>query len=399
MSEQDVATAPSGAVDKPAWTGLLLAPATLLWMAAMLWSARATITGRVDAEMEVTSTAYALPGAISASLVTGAAVGVTVLGLITRRRALGASARFAVATGTGLLIGLLGAISIITINTDGWLYAVVGGTVAAAATIGGAIAGFRAPRVVAAVCWAAVGVFVVGFLLNLFQNPVLDAFGSGDTRSSQAGAAQWFAFCQSLLSGLTAGLISYAVLRRAHRDGPALPWPMYALAGAGPGLLLVIAEGLTRTAGARVLDLAGKVSELELTVQQMLSGARFNNALIVLFVGAITAVIAIGRTMSPAVDPPADLPEDPPATDPGEGDAPAASVAASAAADSPADGSWATASPAAESPAALSRAAMSRSAGARAHASPAAVSPAEQSPDDASPEDASAAGGDAPAAG
>jgi hypothetical protein len=44
------------------------------------------------------------------------------------------------------------------------------------------------------------------------------------------------------------------------------------------------------------------VSELELTVQRMLSGSRLNSALIVLFVGAITAIIAVGRTMTPAPD-------------------------------------------------------------------------------------------------
>jgi hypothetical protein len=317
MSAQD----PTPVVEKPAARALLLAPATLIWLAAMLFSARATITGRVSAEMEVTSTAYALPGAISASLVTGAAVALAALGLLGRRRALGTTLRFLVAIGTGLVIGLLGAVSIITINTEGWLYAVVGGTVAAAATIGGALAGFRAPRVVGAVCWAAVGVFLVGFALNLFQNPVLNAFGSGSTQASQTSAAQWFAFSQSLLSGLAAGLIAFRVLRRAGRRSGStdLAWPLYALAGAGPGLLLLIAEGLTRTAGARVLDLAGKVSELELTVQKLLSGARFNSALIVLFAGAISAAIAYGLGLKPA-------PEEEP-------EAVAASASASASAD------------------------------------------------------------------
>jgi hypothetical protein len=266
-------------------------------MAALLWSARATITGRADAEMEVTSTAYALPGAISASLVGGAAVALAVLAAIGRRRTPGPTARFAITTGTGLALGLLGALPIITINAEGWVYAVVGGSVAAAATIGGAIAGVRAPRVIAAICWGAVTVFLVGVLLTFAQDALFAMFGAGDTSASQTSAAKWYSRTQSGLSGLAAGLVAYFVLRRS---GP--PWPWFALAGAGPGLLLIVAEILTRTAGARVLELAGKVSPLELTVQQMLSGSRLISALTVLFVGAITAIIAVGRTLGPAKD-------------------------------------------------------------------------------------------------
>ncbi|GID98196.1 hypothetical protein ACFQFC_19040 [Amorphoplanes digitatis] len=279
--------------------GVLLAAVGALWMAGMLWSARATITGRADAEMEVTSTAYAMPGAVSASLVAGAAVALAVLALLARAgRTPGVTVRFALATGTGLCIGALGALSIITINTEGWLYAVVGGTVAAAATIGGALAGLRNTRVTAAACWGAVAVFVVGVVLSFLQDSLLPALGAGDTAESQAGAAGWFSLLQSVLGGLVGAVVAYRVLRRARgRSGEDVGWPLYALAGAGPGLLLMVGEVLTRTAGARVLELAGKVSELELTVQQMLSTARLNSALIVTFVGAFTAIIAVGRTM------------------------------------------------------------------------------------------------------
>jgi iron complex transport system permease protein len=300
MTTREETTSPGDTVERPSSAGILLALVGLLWMAGLLWSARATITGRDDAEMEVTSTAYALPGAISASLVGGAAVALAVLAAVGRGRTLGATIRFAIATGTGLVLGLLGALTIITINRDGWVYAVVGGTVAAAATIGGALAGFRAPRVLAAVCWASIAVFAVGVLLNFV--PWLRLFGSGSSTSSQFGAASWFSLTQRVLGGLAAGYVSYRSLRRARRDGADVRWPWYALAGAGPGLLLVLAEALARTAGARVLELAGKVSELETTVQQMLSGSRLNTALIVMFLGAITAIIAVGRTMGPAPD-------------------------------------------------------------------------------------------------
>jgi hypothetical protein len=274
---------------------LALAVVGVLWMGGLLWSARATITGRTDAEMEVTSAAYALPGAISASLVAGAAVALAVIAAVTRRRSPGATTRFAVATGTGLVLGLLGALVIVTINTEGWVYAVVGGSVAAAATIGGALAGFRTLRVIAAICWGAVAVFAVGVLLTFVQDLLFGLFGASDTAASQTSAAKWYSLTQSALSGLAAGLVAYFLLRR-----DALPWTFYALAGGGPGLLLIVGEVLTRTAGARVLDLAGRVSELELTVQRVLSGSRLNSALIVLFAGAIVATIAYGRSLGPA---------------------------------------------------------------------------------------------------
>jgi hypothetical protein len=281
--------------------GVVLAAVAVLWMAGLLWSARTTITRGGDPAMEVTFTAYALPGAISASLVAGAAVALAVLAVFSRGRTIGATLRFAITTGAGLVLGLLGGASILTINTDGWVYAVVAGTIAAAATIGGAAGGFRIPRVVAAVCWAAIAVFAVGFVLNIVP---LNVFGSGATSASQAAAARWFSLTQAVVSGIAAGVVAFLSLRRAHRraEGSDVRWPLYALAGAGPGLVLLIAEGLTRTAGARVVALAGRVSELELTVQRVLSGSRFNSALIVLFVGAITAILTVGRTLGPPAE-------------------------------------------------------------------------------------------------
>ncbi|WP_123678277.1 hypothetical protein [Couchioplanes caeruleus] len=285
--------------------GIVLAVAGLLWTAAMIWSARASITRHTNAEMEVTSTAYAMPGAVSASLVAGAAVALAVRAFLARNgREPGATVRFVLATGAGLAVGLLGALAFFTINTEGWIYAVVAGTVAAAATIGGALAGFRYPRVTAAACAGAIAVFLVRILLTFAQDTLLPALGAGDTAASQASAAGYFGFVQGALGGLAAGLVTHRLMRHARRrSGTDVKWPLYALAGAGPGLLLVVSELLTRTAGARVLELAGKISELELTVQQVLSGTRLNIALVVLFVGTFTAMIAVGRTLGSPADP------------------------------------------------------------------------------------------------
>ncbi|GAA2679201.1 hypothetical protein [Actinoplanes palleronii] len=294
-------------------TVILLAVAALAWTAAMLQSARASITGRADVAMEVTSTAYAMPGAVSAAMVAGAVVALLALTLLSGWRVVGATVRFAVATASGLLVGVLCAVPIVTINTEGTIYAAVGGTVAAAATIGGALAGFRIPPVVAAAGWATLGTFLVGFVLNNkhVQSPVLDLLGNGSTEAA-ANANQMFSYGQSALSGLAAGLIAFAVLRHAGRraadGGPGLRWPFYLIAGAGPGIMLVISEILTRTAGAQVLELAGKVSELETSVQQILSTNRLNSALIVLFIGAFAAMVAVGRTLSPAADDEDDAP-------------------------------------------------------------------------------------------
>ncbi len=307
MSEADSEVIGAGAgrqaPERATSAGLVLALVGLAWAAAMLFSARATITGNEQAELEVVSTAYAMPGAVSASLIGGATIALAVLAAISRRRELGATVRFAVSAATGLAAGLAGALAIISINTEGWIYAVVGGTVAAAATIGGALAGFRYPRVLAAVCWASIVVFLVGVVLAFLQDDLLPVFGAGDTSRSQADAAGYWGYAQGLLSGLASGLLTYWLLRRARaRSGTDVRWPFYALAGGGPGLLLIVAELLTRTAGARVLDLAGRVSPLDTAVQQLLSDTRLNNGLMVLFVGAFTAMLVVGRTLKAPAD-------------------------------------------------------------------------------------------------
>ncbi|WP_305789582.1 hypothetical protein [Symbioplanes lichenis] len=289
--------------ERTTWGGVLLAVAGLAWAAGMLLSARVSITSTSQAELEVVSTSYAMPGVVSASLVAGMAVASAVLAFVTRRRELGATVRFAVSTGAGLVAGLLGALTIITINTDGWIYAVMGGTIAAAATIGGALAGFRLPRVIRAAAWAAIAVFLVGVVLAFLQDDLLPVFGAGDTSASRADAAGYWGYAQGILGGLASAAVACLVLRRARqRTGSDVRWPLYALAAGGPGLLLIVAEILTHTLGARVLSLAAKVSVLDSSIQSVLSAARINNALMVLFVGAFAAIIAVGRTLQAPPD-------------------------------------------------------------------------------------------------
>jgi hypothetical protein len=288
-----------------------LAVLAVAWMVAMLGSAWAAIsTGQGG--LAITAAAYSLPGVISAVLVGGAALGLVAVALIARwwpayddRPGL----RSAVALTAGLATGIGGATTVIAAYGTGSASMVMAGTVAAAGTIGGAVAGLRARHLVGSAIAAALAVFAVGFLFNLFKGPLLALYGLGDTEASRVSAYGWFAATESVTSGLVAGLVAYRYLRRAVRHTASrLRWPSYLIAGAGPGALLLIAELITRLGGARVLSLASAVSDNDRTVQVWLDGSRINKALVVLFAGAITAMFAFGRTLQRPTEDPDDEP-------------------------------------------------------------------------------------------
>lgn len=299
----------TGSADRPhrATPGVaLLAVLAVVWLAGMLWSARSAITTSVGEHMSIISTAYALPGVISAGLVAGAAIGLSGVQLLNRRGADRAAVRFTVALGAGLVVGVLAAL-LASLGVDGGAaVTVLAGATAAAATIGGAVAGVRLTPVVAAVVGGTLAVFAVGFALSFFQDSLLSLYGAGKTQSSQVTALNWFSRTASVGSGLAAGLAAFGYLRLARRravntdSAAALRWPAYLVAGLGAGLLLLVAEILTRTAGAQVLAAAGALSEADQAAQRLLGAARITHSLIVLFIGGLVALIALGRTLGPA---------------------------------------------------------------------------------------------------
>lgn len=298
--EDDASAAPGAGI---------LAVLAVVWLTVMLRSAYAAISSATVPDMALTSTAYALPGAVSASLVAGAGVALALVNAVARRAAATgtvatAARRRTLATLAGLVTGLLAATAVLLTYGDSRTVIVVAGAITTAGAVGGAVAGIRPARPVAAAVAGALAVFTVGFLLNLFEAPLLRLFGSADSQASQASALGWFALTASVSSGVAAGLVSFGYLRRTQRHPGAggLRWPAYAAAGAGPGLLLVATEVIARTAGARVLALAGSVSEADRVGQSWLGGSRVNNALIVLFIGAVVAIIAVGRTLRPTAD-------------------------------------------------------------------------------------------------
>lgn len=307
VETESATTAAQPGVPVPAPGAPVLALLAIGWLAAMLWSAKWAITSAGFTSIAITSAAYALPGIISASLVSGAAVSLTLAAVLSRFGVHRATPRFAAALAAGLAAGLLAALAVNLSYGDGSAIMVLAGTTAAAATVGGIAGGLRNTLVVAAVVTAGLAVFAVGFALSYFQEPLLSLYGAGDTYTSQYTALQWFSWTSSLASGLAAGLLAFGYLRIAGRraaareaGGPVLRWPAYLIAGGGPGVLLLIAEVLTRTAGAEVLRMAGAVSEADHVGQSWLDGQRFEHVMVVFFVGALTTVIAFGRTLRPA---------------------------------------------------------------------------------------------------
>jgi hypothetical protein len=286
---------------------LVLAPLAVAWLAAMLWSTRAAINSAEAGATAITLSAFALPGVISAALVAGAGVALAVTNLLARRGLDRATLRFVVAVGAGLLVGLATAIAINLTYFDNATTNVIAGTAAAAAVIGGAVAGTGDARVAGATVTAALGalVFVVAF--TRARDPLFDLFGAAETQESMVTAAKWVSRTESLLAGLLAGLIAFGYLswarRRAARRAPGAPaprWPGYLLAGAGPGLLLLIAEIVIRVGGRSLLELAAALSEADAVAQTSLGTSRVDNGIWVLFVGALTSLIAFGRTLGPA---------------------------------------------------------------------------------------------------
>ncbi|WP_431974340.1 hypothetical protein [Micromonospora haikouensis] len=307
-AEREPAAAPlqaTGGTPARAPGAAVLALLAVGWLAAMLWSTRAAITSAQAGVTAISLSAFALPGVISAALVAGAAVALAVTNLLARRGVDRATLRFVVATGAGLLVGLAAAVVINLTYFDNATTNVIAGTAAAAATIGGAVAGAGNPRVAGAVVTAALGalVFVVAF--SRARDPLFDLFGAGDTQESLVTAAKWVSRTESLLAGLLAGLLAFAYLTWARRRDLAagdVRWPGYLLAGAGPGLLLLLAEVVIRIGGRSLLDLAGALSEADSVAQTSLGTSRIDNGIWVLFVGALTALIAFGRTLGPAPD-------------------------------------------------------------------------------------------------
>ncbi len=263
----------------------LLALLALAWFGTTLWVLQREISTSVTDAVAIASAAISLPTVVSASLVAGAASALVAVNLITK---IGwtpaASTRWAGALVTSVVVGLLGALGVI-IGYDGPGSRVLAATIAAAAVVGGALAGLRPTSVVAAVLSGSLAVFAVQFVLNYL--------GAGPVSGASTLAA--------VLAGLVAGIVPFVYLRRVTRrettEGGPLRWPFYMVTGAGVGITLLVTEVVTRVGGAQVLDAVASLSDFDRAFRAHVDADRLTYTLIVFFVGALAATIAFGRTL------------------------------------------------------------------------------------------------------
>jgi F0F1-type ATP synthase assembly protein I len=281
-----------------------IAVLALAWLLAMLSSARRTIGVSADGSpLTVTRAALELPQVISASLIAGIAVGLVTNNLLARFAPTAPARpmlRLAVGAGAGVLTGLLVATPIMLEYGGLPSIIVLSGAVATAAALGGLLAGVRHRAVIAAGACGALGVFLVGLVERAFQPNLRQLFGAGDSPESVVVATGWAALTASIVAGLVAGVLGYLYLRRSGPDR--LRWPAYLAAGATPGLLVLLAELVTRLGGARLFQLVSTASDNDQRVLTYFHEARLNRALIVVFVGALVAIFLLGRTLRPAAD-------------------------------------------------------------------------------------------------
>ncbi|MDG4763947.1 hypothetical protein O7632_07465 [Solwaraspora sp. WMMD406] len=291
------AASPAGSVGG----AIVLAVLSYVWLGLLVFSALATLGAPGDGVLGITETAYGLPAVIFAALIAGAGLAQAVRRAADRWLGSAPVARFAAMLGCGASTGA-GAAAVVVLGDGrgGSAVAILGWVLFTGATVGGSIVGVhrRAGLLTGATVAAALTVSVLTTARELLKGPLLDLFGAGDTPASVLAAQSRVTWITALLAGVAAGVVAFGYLHVAlRRARQTLLWPAYLLAGAGTGIMLLVSELVTRIGGAQLLNLARSFSESDDAFQTMANAARINSALVILFAGAFTALICLGRAL------------------------------------------------------------------------------------------------------
>jgi hypothetical protein len=273
---------------------LAVALLAVVWLVIDLGIAYKTVRAGVLADTQV---ALIISSITAAALVAGAAVGVLAVGRLARRfggieRAV---ARVLAGAAAGTAVAVIAVLGMLIAYHTGSAVPAVAITVAVAAIGGGALAAIRPTATIAAGLAGSLAYTVVSVVEAFFRDSLLRLFGAGtDTVAAYASAEIKLSLVVSLLTGIIAGATAFLFLRRS---GLTLPWPAYLVAGAVPGALLLIADGVAWVGAIQLRRAIGAMSEFDRISLSMLQPAKINSEMIVLFVGTVTTMILVGRTL------------------------------------------------------------------------------------------------------
>jgi hypothetical protein len=271
----------------PTGVSTAIAVIGLVWLAVTLAVGHGSLHGSTG-DIALSTAVLSLPALIQAALFAGAASGFATSLSITR-----SGLRYIVGVLVGLGVGALAfAVVLVAYGMPVGAGTAVAASVALAGALGGALGAVRPAPIVSAGLFAMVPVLILGYLIGHFSEDLLKLFGDTGSAAGRYSASGYLGFFEALLQGVSAGIVAYLMLRRSG-----LKFPAYGLAGALSGLIIGVAEIFTRVATPRLLSMAGEVSAWDKIVYELGNGNRTNQALVVFFAGALTAIIAHGRTL------------------------------------------------------------------------------------------------------
>jgi hypothetical protein len=302
-----------------AWVPWTVAGLGLIWLIVKLWAAHQQIHDNAGDTVAIATAALAIPSVVQATALGGLGGGLAArLGtdLWRVRRSAGPAQRwlrYAVAATGGLIVGLGVMGTVLGAYGNVPSIAGVAVTVVITGTVAGALVGIGKRLLVPeAALAAALASFVADTILNsgTVLGHMMAALGAGRSAITDCDQGAAVSACakvvnanslvshvDSVIVGLVAGLVAFWYLRRRGRG---VAFPAYELAGAATGLLLLATEALTHLGGAGLVHVARSISADDRTVIDLLAGNRVIHGLLVLFVGAIVALIAFGRTLRPS---------------------------------------------------------------------------------------------------
>lgn len=243
--------------------------AGLAWLGTAMYAAHATIDGGASGALG--AAAAALPSPVAATLVAGASVGAAA-----GRRLPSPVGRLRAGVALGAVLGLAAAAGMRFAYGDGTLVMVLA---VAASVVGGALAVLPGD-VLKAGLWGTTWVFLAGVMFGVLQPQLVKVLGGGEVATTQ------LVLGQSLVTGLAAALCSLRLLRV---EGKRVLWQL--VGGALPGLVLLGAHWLTRAGGSAVDELVHGLRGAPPPLVELSDSARLRHALIVLAVGAPTALL------------------------------------------------------------------------------------------------------------